>query len=162
LLAELARTPVKEKGGPPVSKRMETEVKIAQEDNALEAGILDWGEPSLYACPECHGVLLQLKEGAGVRFRCHTGHAYTLEALLADYTERTEESLWNTIRSLEETVLLLRRMAAQVAEHGQGQATTALEQQAREAQQRADWVRQALMQHGPLASGEGAPSGQKP
>ena len=144
-----------------MSKRMETEAKIAQEDNALEAGILDWGEPSLYACPECHGVLLQLKEGAGVRFRCHTGHAYSLEALLADYTERTEESLWNTVRSLEETVLLLRRMAAQAAEHGQGQAT-ALEQKAREAQQRIDLVRQAVMQHETLGNPGVAPSGQKP
>jgi two-component system, chemotaxis family, protein-glutamate methylesterase/glutaminase len=147
LLAELARTPLKEKGGPSVPKRMETEVKIAQEDNALEAGITQWGEPSLYACPECRGVLLQLKEGSILRFRCHTGHAYSLEALLAEYTEQTEESLWNTIRSLEETVLLLRCMAAQAAEHGHGQAVAALEQKVREAQRRADLVRQALMPH---------------
>ena len=162
LLAELARTPVTEKGGLPVPKRMETEVKIAQEDNALEAGIVQWGEPSLYACPECHGVLLQLKEGTNLRFRCHTGHAYTLEALLADYTERTEEGLWSAIRSMEETVLLLRRMAEQVAEHGQGQAAAALGQKAREAQRRADWVRQAVMRHETLGNEEGAQSGQKP
>jgi two-component system chemotaxis response regulator CheB len=162
LLAELARTPAKEKGGPPVSKRLETEVNIAQEDNALEAGILGWGEPSLYACPECHGVLLQLKEGTHLRFRCHTGHAYSLEALLAEYTERTEETLWNAVRSMEETVLLLRRMAAQVAEHGHAQAAAALEQKAREAQQRADLVRQAVMPHEKLGNGEGAQSGEKP
>ena len=162
LLAELARTPVKEKGGPPVSPRLETEVNIAQEDNALEAGILEWGEPSLYACPECHGVLLQLKEGSHLRFRCHTGHAYSLEALLREYTERTEETLWNALRALEETLLVLRRMAAQVAEHGHGQAALALGQKAREAQRRADLVRHAMMPDEKLGNGEGAQSGEKP
>jgi two-component system chemotaxis response regulator CheB len=162
LLAVLAHTPVKEKGGPLVSKRMETEVKIAQKGNPLEAGITRWGEPSRYACPECHGVLLGLKEGSILRFRCHTGHAYSREALRTEYRERTEESLWNTIRSLEETVLLLRRMAAQAAEHGPGQAAAALEQKAREAQRRADWVRQALMPPEALGTQGVAPSGQKP
>jgi two-component system, chemotaxis family, protein-glutamate methylesterase/glutaminase len=147
LLVELARTPVKHKGAPPVPKRLETEVKIAKENNALEAGITEWGEPSLYACPECHGVLLQLKEGSNVRFRCHTGHAYSLETLLAEFTERTEETLWNAIRSMEETVLLLRRMAAQMAEHGHDQEAATLEQKVRETQQRAELVRQTVMQH---------------
>jgi two-component system chemotaxis response regulator CheB len=137
-----------------VPKRLETEVNIAKEANGLEAGILDWGEPSLCACPACHGVLLQLKEGSHLRFRCHTGHAYSLEALLAEFTERMEEGLWNAIRSLEETVLLLRRMARRVAEHGHGPAAEALERQAREAQQRADLVRQAVMQHEKLGNQE--------
>jgi two-component system, chemotaxis family, protein-glutamate methylesterase/glutaminase len=158
LLAELARTPIKEKGALPVPKRLETEVKIAQEDNALEAGIIQWGEPSLYACPECHGVLLQLKEGTNLRFRCHTGHAYAREALRAEYSERTEGALCNAIRSMEETVLLLRGMGAQ----GHGQAATALEQKARETQRRADLVRQAVMPHETRGNGQGAQSGEKP
>jgi len=147
LLVQLARTPVMQKGALPVPKRLETEVKIAKENNALEAGIIQWGEPSLYACPECHGVLLELKEGSNVRFRCHTGHAYSLEVLMAEFTERTEETLWNAIRSMEETLLLLRRMATQLSAHGHDQAAAALEQKMREAKQRADLVRQAVMQH---------------
>ena len=130
-----------------MSERLQTEVIIAKGDNAPEAGITRWGAPSLYACPECHGVLLQLKEGSNVRFRCHTGHAYSLDALLAELTDRTEESLWKAIRSLEETVLLLRGMAAQLTEHGHDRAAAALEQQARQTQHRADLVRQAVMRH---------------
>jgi two-component system chemotaxis response regulator CheB len=159
LLVQLARTSVKQEGAPPMPKRLETEVKIAKENNALEAGITQRGEPSLYACPECHGVLLQLKEGSNVRFRCHTGHAYSLEALLAEFTERTEETLWNAIRSMEEMVLLLRRMATQLAVHGHDQAAAALEQKVREAQQRADLVRQAVMQHDkPIKEETGQPT----
>ena len=63
---------------------------------------------------------------------------------------------------MEETVLLLRRMAEQAAEYGQGQAAAALEQKVREAQRRADWVRQAVMRHETLGHEEAAQSGQKP
>src|SRR4051812_19843881 len=108
LLVRLTEAPAVEEGARPVSEEMEIEVKIAREDNALDSGILKWGEPSFYACPECHGVLLQLKEGDNLRFRCHTGHAYSVDSLLAEFTEKTEESLWSAIRALEEGVILMR------------------------------------------------------
>jgi two-component system, chemotaxis family, protein-glutamate methylesterase/glutaminase len=60
------------------------------EDKALHVGVADLGEPSLFTCPECHGILLRLKAGGGLRFRCHTGHAYTADALLAELTESVE------------------------------------------------------------------------
>jgi two-component system chemotaxis response regulator CheB len=63
LLVRLTEAPVDEEGGRAVSKEMEIEVKIAREDNALDSGILKWGEPSFYACPECHGVLLTFEGG---------------------------------------------------------------------------------------------------
>ena len=59
------------------------------------------GEPSTIACPECHGVLLQLKEGGRLRFRGHTGHAYSAESLLAEINEGVEISLWNAIRTMQ-------------------------------------------------------------
>jgi two-component system chemotaxis response regulator CheB len=147
LLVELASTPVKEEGGAPVSKPMQTEVNIARGGNALEAGITQWGEPSLYACPDCRGVLRQRKEGTNLRFRCHTGHAYSQEALLAEFAERTEEGLWSALRALEESMLLLRPLATQGAEHRPNPAAAALEHKVREAERRAALVRQALMRH---------------
>ena len=82
-----------------------------------------------------------------MRFRCHIGHAYSLQALLAEFNERTEESLWSAIRSIEETALLLGRMAAQLTQHQHKEAAEALEQRAREVQKRADFICQAWMQH---------------
>jgi two-component system, chemotaxis family, protein-glutamate methylesterase/glutaminase len=145
LLVRLSLVPAENNPAKPASKQLETEVSIAKEDNAIEVGIMEWGEPSLYACPECHGVLLQLKEGSNLRFRCHTGHAYSLESLLAEFSERTEETLWNAIRSMEETTLLMRRMAAHLAEHQHDQAAESLSKEAQRTQQRADMVRQVVM-----------------
>lgn len=147
LLVRLTETPADEEGAYPVSDKLETEVKIAREDNALESGIMEWGAPSVYACPECHGVLLQLKEGNGLRYRCHTGHAYSADSLLAELTEKTEESLWSAIRALEENVLFLRHLAEHHRAHQNGENADALLREAEESQQRADMVRRAVMTH---------------
>jgi two-component system chemotaxis response regulator CheB len=152
LLVRLTQNPASEEGAHPVSKEMETEVKIAREDNALESGILKWGEPSVYACPECHGVLLQLKEGHSIRFRCHTGHAYSVDSLLAEFTEKTEESLWSAIRAIEEGVILMRSLAEHFGEQHKGTEAEALLKKAHESQQRADLVRQAVMNHEHLSN----------
>ena len=105
---------------------MDLEVKIAKEDNGLKSGITEWGDPSVYACPECHGVLLQFKEGSNLRFRCHTGHAYSLETLLSEFHDQTEETLWSVLRSLEESILLMRYMASHLTKHQQAGASTLL------------------------------------
>jgi two-component system, chemotaxis family, protein-glutamate methylesterase/glutaminase len=145
LLVSLTATPLDEEGEYEVPEEMEIEVRIAKEDTALDAGVLKLGEPSNYACPECHGVLLQLKEEKRIRFRCHTGHAYSVDSLLAEITEGVEDSLWNAIRSVEESVLLLRHMAEHLPEDDSDETAEKFLARALEAQRRADLVRQAAM-----------------
>jgi two-component system chemotaxis response regulator CheB len=77
----------------------------------MQAGIMDLGPTTPYTCPECHGVLMQLKEGGVPRFRCHTGHAYSINNLLAEVTEYVEDALWNALRAIEESALLLKQLA---------------------------------------------------
>lgn len=146
LLTSLVATPADQPhGGPGVPEQIGIEVNIARENQAREAGVQKLGEPSIYACPECHGVLLQMKDGAPLRFRCHTGHAYTVESLLAEQSEGIEDSLWNAIRALEERVLLLRQ-AADHAREAHLEDEPSLRDLADEAQRRADLVRKAVMQ----------------
>lgn len=144
LLVRLAAMPADaQEGALPVPQEVDIEVKIARDDNAKEAGLLKLGAPSKYACPECHGVLLQMRDQIPVRFRCHTGHAYTLESLLSEMDEAIEDSLWNAIRALEERVMLIRQASEHVrAAHDGGEALAA---RAEETQRRADLVRQALL-----------------
>jgi two-component system chemotaxis response regulator CheB len=160
LLVRLTTAPAEQKAVPPVSKTMEIEVKIAKEEHSLASGIIEWGGPSTFACPECHGVLLQLKEGSNLRFRCHTGHAYSIDSLLAELTEKTEDTLWSGIRSLQEGALLLKAMASHLTEHQHSDAAKKLLRKANESEERAELVREAVMRHEKLSTGklEVAPS----
>ncbi|WP_407541877.1 chemotaxis protein CheB (plasmid) [Deinococcus radiomollis] len=97
-------------------RRLELEVGIARQDNAFGGGILNQGDFSAFTCPECHGVLVKLKEGGRLRFRCHTGHAYSAEALLSDLSASVEAGLWNALRALEEEAMLLEHLAKHAAE----------------------------------------------
>ena len=90
------------------------EVDIAKGKNGLEMGILEEGTPSPLACPECHGALTEFKEGKLVRYRCHTGHAHTAESLLASVNMNIEKSMWEVMRGLEESRLVLEHLADQM------------------------------------------------
>ena len=120
---------------------MEIEVKVAKEEDPLKTGIGRIGDPSPFACPECHGVLLQLKEAGRFRFRCHTGHAYSAESLLAEMRESIEVALWNAIRAMQEGDILMRQMSAHLeAVHGVPEART-LKERADQLTRQADTLR---------------------
>lgn len=67
---------------------------------------------SVFACPECHGVLFELKEGELLRFQCRVGHAYTAASLSTEMSAATEAALWAAMRALEEKAALTRRLSA--------------------------------------------------
>lgn len=125
--------------------RLESEVRIARENAALEAGVMQFGEPSVFACPECHGVLLERKEGTNVRFRCHTGHAYGIDSLLCESEEQTEEMIWNAIRSLEETILLIRSRATTLERHQHHSESASHVEKADDAYKKAETLRKLVM-----------------
>ncbi|WP_303311549.1 chemotaxis protein CheB [Hymenobacter sp. BT730] len=86
---------------------LKIEFTIAKQNNAFELGIIEKGELTPFTCPDCHGALTQLIEGKLIRYRCHTGHAYTISALLSEVTQSVESLLYQSMRGLEETKLLL-------------------------------------------------------
>jgi two-component system chemotaxis response regulator CheB len=91
--------------------RHRIENEIAYNGNGLRSGVMDLGAVSKYTCPDCHGVLVQIEEGSIVRFRCHTGHAFSLQTLIAEVNEAIDTGLWDTLRAVEERVMLLHQMA---------------------------------------------------
>ena len=146
LLARLANTSVAEQGGYEVPEELNIEVGIAKEVGSRDDRILRLGEPSIYACPECHGTLLQLKENGRTRFRCHTGHAFSADSLLAEIGEHVEASLWSSIRAIDESAMLLRHMAEHVRETDPAAAEGFLARAA-EAERRSASVRSAVFSH---------------
>ncbi|MCE6991488.1 chemotaxis protein CheB [Dyadobacter sp. CY323] len=91
-------------------KLLETEFIIAKGDHSFQLGITKLGELTSFTCPECHGALTQLKEGKIIRFRCHTGHAYTINSLLSEVSTNIEAILFQAMKSLEESTMLLTRL----------------------------------------------------
>jgi two-component system chemotaxis response regulator CheB len=67
--------------------------------------------PSQLTCPECGGALSELKETRPLRYRCHTGHAYTALSLESAQAEQANHALQGSLRSLKEREMLLRRLA---------------------------------------------------
>jgi two-component system chemotaxis response regulator CheB len=91
-------------------KRLKLEIIIATKDNAFEMGVMEMGELTPFTCPECHGALVRLEEAKLIRFRCHTGHAYTASSLLAEVSETIESMLWQSMRGLEEMNMLMKNI----------------------------------------------------
>jgi two-component system, chemotaxis family, protein-glutamate methylesterase/glutaminase len=146
-LAKLMGTEVSEEGIPPVAKSMDTENKIAQEENALALGVMGLGPLTPYTCPECNGVLVQLKEGGILRFRCHTGHGYAVDSLLAEVTETVEGALYGAMRGIEEGVLIMKQIAQQLRDENNEAGANHMEGKAAAAEQRADLIHQAIREH---------------
>ncbi|HYP50094.1 MAG TPA: chemotaxis protein CheB [Pyrinomonadaceae bacterium] len=127
--------------------KIKTEIGIAAEDYAFERGVMNLGELSPFTCPECHGVLLKLKDGKIVRFRCHTGHAFSTDSLLTSVTESVEDSMWNAIRVMEESVMLLNHIGNHLTENEQNDLAELYFTKAREAENRVNIMRQAVFNH---------------
>lgn len=143
LLVQLTEMTVHDReAAPAVLGQMTIEVEIAKDRNAVEAGVETLGPPSPYACPECHGVLLEVKEADRVRFRCHTGHAYSADSLMASSALATDEALWNAVRALEESALLMQRMAETIRAEGDEPRAAKLEEEAMSAHQRSKRIRE--------------------
>jgi two-component system, chemotaxis family, protein-glutamate methylesterase/glutaminase len=136
---------------PSVPETLEVEVDIARDKHSRTTQWLSLAKPSTFACPDCHGVLMQVPEGDRVRFRCHTGHAYSAESLLGAIGEGTEAALWNAIRALEEGALLIDRMAQHLQERHQDDDTRTLTHRSSEARRQADILRSLVGQPEPLA-----------
>lgn len=110
-IVRLCSEPAPGPAAPSAFQRHELENRIAGEENALQGGVMELGKMSQFTCPDCHGVLVQIEEGSILRFRCHTGHAFSIKSLVVEVGESIDIGLWDTIRALEERVLLLRQMS---------------------------------------------------
>lgn len=101
----------KVKAQPSIPKDVEIETKIAERVLSDLPSVNSLGEQVPFNCPGCGGVLWRMNKGPLTRYRCHTGHAYTSLALLAEQTKKIEETMWTALRMFEERRNLLTTMA---------------------------------------------------
>lgn len=68
------------------------------------------GSRAALTCPECGGAIWEIRQGQPLRYRCHTGHAFTARVLEALQGGEAEEALWAAVRALREQEQLYRDM----------------------------------------------------
>ena len=149
---ELRASAAAEGGNVLEDRLLDVEVGVAREENALELGIMEFGTFSPFTCPECHGVLSSISEGKIKRFRCHTGHAFTADSLLATLTENIEQELWSAVRGIEESIILLNHMGDHFAEANEPQLAARFFQKAKEASERNEIARRVVLAHDHLST----------
>jgi two-component system chemotaxis response regulator CheB len=144
LLSRLAREPA----GPtlPVPPELLTEIYISTREvpeMGEDAPIV--GRPSPLSCPDCGGVLNELRDGKVIRFRCQIGHAYASETLAAAQRDVLQEALASALRAHRERLVLFRRMHENAVERGHSHAAERWERAAREAERAAEVISAALV-----------------
>jgi len=151
LLVRICKEPLIER--PEVMKDEQTkkEIEIAAEENALEKGLMNFDDLTPFTCPQCHGVLSRSYNGDLVRYRCHTGHAYTVDALMESLTEKVEDYLYNSMRGMDETIILLNHLGDHYAEANQPQLAALFFKKAKQAGDRSQLVRKGAMTHEQLS-----------
>ena len=106
--------------------------------------IAEIGDPSTFACPDCHGSLWRILDLRPERYRCHTGHGFTLRTLQHAMGASSDEIGWNALRSLQERTLILRHMACIEDVDGRGAEAARLEDSAARLDRQVSLLRQLL------------------
>lgn len=95
----------------PVPRELQIEAYITEKMMSDINDMKKIGDKSDFTCPDCGGGLWELKNDPLHRYRCHTGHVFT-EKILHDLQDQNiEETIWVSIRMLEEKENLLLLMA---------------------------------------------------
>lgn len=144
LLLKLTQQRMPAKKQKPQQVPTEVEKDVAGEVRGAGLKAFSLGELSPFSCPECHGVLARIKEGSVIRFRCHTGHAYSADTLLAGLTDQIEQQLYSAMRGMEESILLLNHMGDHYAEDNEPGKAAFCFKKAKEAEERSQQVRNII------------------
>jgi two-component system chemotaxis response regulator CheB len=127
--------------------QLELEHRAAMGEALKETEVLVSSKLTPFTCPECAGVLSEFKDNDRQRYRCHTGHAFSADTLLATLSESIERNLWSTIRAIQEGTLLLTNLGDHHAALNQPKLAGLYFKKATESRQKELIIRKALDEH---------------
>jgi two-component system, chemotaxis family, protein-glutamate methylesterase/glutaminase len=107
LLARLAKETTSEPQDRPVSRLMEIESRFVEMEAMSMKDMDAIGTHAGVSCPECHGPIWRIKDGNLQRYRCHVGHAYSADTMVAGQVEAQETHLWQALRLMKERMSLI-------------------------------------------------------
>jgi two-component system chemotaxis response regulator CheB len=123
----------------PLDIRLEAAV-AAQELGPMHPSEMP-GKLAPFTCPECHGSLWEMDDPGLLRYRCHAGHAFTAETILAARRAEVDSLMEKLLRSHQERAALARRMAKEERRRNRGPLADLLEGRAKEYDNAAELVR---------------------
>jgi two-component system chemotaxis response regulator CheB len=94
---------------PPVPAALSHELAINLGDLDVEH-LEQIADVASLTCPDCGGSLWEVRNSRPLRYRCHTGHAFSAASLAHGQRHAIDSQLWGGVRSLRERAMLLRRM----------------------------------------------------
>jgi two-component system chemotaxis response regulator CheB len=145
-LGEVISRIVAEEAGAAVEppKALPLEVQIAGGSRLGAERLREIADPSAISCPDCNGVLSEVRGEQPLRYRCQIGHAMTAE-VLASRTDQVEEAMRIALRMMEERVTLVTRMAADARQTGRTAVAELYEARAEEYARYATILREAAI-----------------
>ncbi|MFL6755798.1 MAG: chemotaxis protein CheB [Sphingomicrobium sp.] len=142
VLSEIAGSDAGETVPPP--DNLVLEVEIAGGARLGSHALRTIADPSALSCPDCYGVLSEVRGEQPLRFRCQIGHAYTADVLAARSVE-VSEAMRIALRIMEERVTLVTRMAQDARSGGRTAVAELYEARAEEYARYAGVLRQAAL-----------------
>lgn len=93
-----------------VPRDVQLEARIARRLTSNMDDIEELGNFTPLTCPQCGGAMVKIENDNDSRYRCYTGHTFTEKFLESEQLKRIEESVWVSIRMMEERKNLLMNM----------------------------------------------------
>lgn len=123
---------------------LDRESRIA-EQGLVTPQLLDAiGERSALTCPSCNGVLWRIRDGRPLRYRCHTGHAFSVLSLDDAQAQKAEDAIWAAIRAVHERMIFARERQEWARQVGNTEDVAIEQARIDENQQLADVLRNAV------------------
>jgi two-component system chemotaxis response regulator CheB len=150
LFEKLVRQPA---GQPsPVPEGIEYEVEVARGGRGKMKEMDRIGRRSVFACPDCHGVMWEIDEGELVRYRCHVGHAYSAELMSIALDENLTRALGSALRALEERTAMAKKLQKQACDSGRTHTAKSWAERAREFEEEAKLIRDSVRRSDEIAA----------
>lgn len=143
-LVRLTREPGNNSEAMRKDRAVEVEMLAALNGRNTEEELDTIGSRSTQTCPDCGGTIWTIANSNPLRFRCHTGHAYTAQSMLHGQDGSSEHALWAAVRALHERHTLLKRLAEGATEHGYKKQAEEYEASAKTAAEHAEVLRQMI------------------
>jgi two-component system chemotaxis response regulator CheB len=153
-LPALLNTLVWESAGQPVPvpEGILYEVEIARSGRSSMDEMDRLAERSVLSCPDCGGVMWEIRDGKDLRYRCHVGHAYSAELMDLAVEEGLRRALGSSQRALEERHALMKKLEEQATAQDSPRVASHWAQKASYFEREIDVIRAAMRRIDDLAA----------